>query len=123
MPKKIIEDSEFSFKEETWEPVLPSVPLPPTMVKKQAAEKAAKKTAPKAAKRLAEAKLNEEYVNSEITKLNYLVENSMLQGASEGFAELKRRLRSRSIKGAERLREKFKYDLKRVETSIELLKI
>ena len=104
-PRKVIEDSEFSFGVDAKlkPPRLPHVPTPPIGKHKEASQP------PK--------RINEGFVESELKKIEFFVENRMADDAKGALDLLMKTLHQ----GPAGLREKFQYDLKRVETAIELI--
>jgi len=108
MPRKVVEDSEFSFNVDTRlkMPHLTHVPSPPLGKSKHTPEKPPKR-------------VDEEYVESELKKIEFFIENRMAGDAEESYEVLVKALHSAS----RALRDKYNFDLKRVETAIELTKL
>ncbi|RLE43103.1 hypothetical protein DRJ48_01870 [Candidatus Woesearchaeota archaeon] len=65
--------------------------------------------------------VDEEYIESEIKKIDFFLNNRMLPEAKSSFELLLKGLRS--TPGSTALRRKFRYDLRRIKTAIELLEL
>ena len=99
------------------EPALPSVPLPPSMVKDEPtpdiAQEVVKK--PKIVKKT-KLEINNEYINSEFNKIDFYLDGGQVESAEEAYHELKKNMDKDQ-------RHNHKYDFQRIVTSIELLKL
>ena len=93
-----------SFPLEAREPELPSVPPPPNPPPK--ITKAVEKPVPK---------IDSEYVHSEMAKLNFFIDNNMLQEAKHTYNTLK--------STPKELKKGLKYDFKLSRLAIELLEL
>ena len=65
--------------------------------------------------------VDEEYIESEIKKIDFFLNNRMLPEAKSSFELLLKGLRSTPGSGV--LKRKFRYDLRRIKTAIELLEL
>lgn len=89
---------------------LPSVPPPP-----KSAAKVKRGVVPKP--NPAPEVLTEEYLESEFKKLDFFIQSGLIKEANESLINLKKQM----VGASRELRQRFKWDLKRIETALELL--
>ncbi len=98
------------------EPSLPSVPLPPSMVKDEPVPiKEVKLIKIKVAKRSPE-EINAEYINSEFSKIDFYLDGGQIEPAEKAYKDLRKVINKEQ-------KQIHKYDFQRILTSLELLRL